>query len=57
MVVRLTDTFTPTLLNEVTLSYVDSHITLADINGPGADLQPLHQLLGDVADKLHQSHF
>ena len=41
LVARLTDTFTPTLFNEVTLSYVDSHITLTDINGPGADLQPI----------------
>jgi hypothetical protein len=41
MVVRLTNTLSPSLLNEFTASYVNSHITLADINGPGANLQPL----------------
>ncbi len=41
MVVRLTDTISPTLLNEIVVSYVDSHITLTDENGPGANLQPL----------------
>lgn len=41
MVVRLTDTISPSLLNEFVISYVDSHITLNDINGPGANLQPL----------------
>ncbi len=41
MVVRLTDTFSPTLLNEFVVSYVDAHVTLSDINGPGANLQPL----------------
>jgi hypothetical protein len=41
MVVRLTDTFTPTLLNEFVVSYVNSHITLTNQNGPGANLQPI----------------
>jgi hypothetical protein len=41
MVVRLTDTFTPTLLNEFVLSYVDSNITLRDQNAPGTNLQPI----------------
>jgi|SRR5580704_7982201 hypothetical protein len=35
VVVRLTDTITPTLLNEVTASFANSHITLNDVNGPG----------------------
>jgi Carboxypeptidase regulatory-like domain len=41
MVVRLTDTFSPSLLNEFVISYVDAHVTLSDINGPGADFQPI----------------
>jgi hypothetical protein len=41
MVVRLTDTFSPTLLNEFVISYVDAHITLYDINGPGANLSTI----------------
>ena len=41
MVVKLTNTLSPSLLNEFTLSYVNSHITLADENGPGVNLQPL----------------
>ena len=35
MVVRLTQTITPTLLNETVFSYTDARITLADVNGPG----------------------
>ena len=35
MVVRLTETITPTLLNETVFSYTNSHITLSDENGPG----------------------
>ncbi len=35
MVARLTQTITPSLLNEFTASYVDSHITLNNLNGPG----------------------
>lgn len=35
MVVRLTQTITPTFLNETAFSYTNSHITLADVNGPG----------------------
>ena len=35
MVVRLTQTVTPSLLNETVFSYTDAHITLADVNGPG----------------------
>jgi hypothetical protein len=41
MVVRLTDTVSPSLLNEFVVSYVDAHVTLSDVNGPGANLQPL----------------
>ncbi len=32
---RLTDTISPTLLNDLVISYVNSGITLADKNGPG----------------------
>ncbi len=39
MVARLTDTLSPSLLNEFVVSYVDSKITLANINGPGGNLQ------------------
>jgi protocatechuate 3,4-dioxygenase beta subunit len=35
MMVRVTQTMTPSLLNEAVFSYNDSHITLADVNGPG----------------------
>jgi len=35
IVARLTNTITPTLLNEVEASFTNSHITLADVNGPG----------------------
>jgi len=35
LVARVTDTISPTLLNDVVLSYTDSNITLTDQNGPG----------------------
>lgn len=35
LVARLTHTISPTLLNQIALSYVDSNITLVDRNGPG----------------------
>jgi hypothetical protein len=35
MVVRLTQTITPSLLNETVFSYTNSHITLSNVNGPG----------------------
>jgi Carboxypeptidase regulatory-like domain len=35
LVARVTDTISPTLLNDLLLSYVNSGITLADQNGPG----------------------
>jgi hypothetical protein len=38
MVVRLTNTITPKVLNEFLISYEDAHITLSDIAGPGANL-------------------
>lgn len=41
MVVKLTNTLSPSLLNEFTASYVNAHITLADENGPGVNLSPL----------------
>ncbi len=40
MVARLTHTISPTLLNDFSVSYVDEHITLANIPGPGANLNP-----------------
>jgi len=43
LVVRLTNTITPTLLNEFVVSYADSHITLKTANGPGANLAPVPQ--------------
>jgi Carboxypeptidase regulatory-like domain/TonB-dependent Receptor Plug Domain len=39
MVVRLTGAISPSLLNEFVVSYVNSHITLADVSGPGGNLQ------------------
>ncbi len=41
MVVRLTETISPTLVNEFVVSYVDSHITLRDVGAAGAALQPI----------------
>ena len=35
LVAHLTHTITPTLLNELEASFINSHITLADVNGPG----------------------
>jgi hypothetical protein len=35
LVARLTDTISPTLLNDLVISYVNSGITLTDQNGPG----------------------
>lgn len=35
LVARLTNTISPTLLNDLVISYVNSNITLADENGPG----------------------
>ncbi len=39
MVVRLTDTLSPSLLNEFVISYANAHISLSDQAGPGANLQ------------------
>ncbi len=40
LVTELTQTFTPTLLNQFVATYANSHITLTDVNGPGgADFQ------------------
>ncbi len=38
MVARLTNTISPSLLNEFVVSYVNSHITLNDVSGPGGNL-------------------
>ena len=35
VMVRLTQTITPSFLNETTFSFTNSHITLSDTNGPG----------------------
>ena len=39
LVARLTHTISPTLLNDLVISYVNSSITLTDQNGPGARFQ------------------
>ena len=36
LVARITQTISPTLLNDLVVSYVNSNITLADQNGPGS---------------------
>ncbi len=41
MVARLTNTFSSSLFNEFVVSYVNAHITLNDVNGPGANLKPI----------------
>ncbi len=41
LVVRLTDTLSPSLLNEFVVSYVNSRITLKDVSAAGATLQPI----------------
>ena len=40
MVARLTDTVTPSLLNDFVFSYVNADITLKNVAGPGANLDP-----------------
>jgi hypothetical protein len=40
MVVRLTNTITPSLLNDFVVSYVNADITLRNTPGPGANLDP-----------------
>jgi hypothetical protein len=45
VVARLTDTITPSLLNDFTVTYANSHITLENVNGPGgADFHRPDQL-------------
>ena len=39
LVAHLTDTISPTLLNDFSANYVNSNITLVDENGPGAQFQ------------------
>jgi protocatechuate 3,4-dioxygenase beta subunit len=50
MVVRLTQTITPSLLNETVFSYTNSHITLATLNGPGGANYQRPAGLGDPDD-------
>jgi hypothetical protein len=50
MVVRLTQTITPSLLNETVFSYTDSHITLTNVNGPGGANFQRPAGLGNPAD-------
>jgi hypothetical protein len=38
LVARFNTTINPTMVNEVVASYVDSHITLSDLSGPGGNL-------------------
>ncbi len=49
MVVRLTQTLTPSLLNETVFSYNNAHITLANVNGPGGANFQRPAGLGDPA--------
>ncbi len=49
MMVRLTQTLSPTLLNETVFSYTDSHITLADVPGPSVSSVQRPAGLGDPA--------
>ncbi len=50
VVVSLTETFSPTLLNEVIFSYTNSHITLSNVNGPGGANYTRPAGLGNPAD-------
>ena len=50
MMVRLTATVTPTLLNEAVFSYTDSHITLTNVSGPGVVSITRPAGLGNPAD-------
>lgn len=50
MLVRVSQTFTPSLLNETVFSYTDSHITLANENGPGGANYARPAGLGNPAD-------
>jgi hypothetical protein len=52
LVARLTHTISPTLLNDLVVSYVDSNITLVDENGPGGAQFQRNPALGQplVAD-------
>jgi hypothetical protein len=47
LLVRVTQTMTPSLLNETVFSYTNSHITLADLNGPGGANYQRPSGLGD----------
>ena len=47
MLVRLTQTITPTLLNETVFSYTDARITLDNVNGPGGAVYTRPAGLGD----------
>ena len=50
MMVRLTQTFTPSLVNETLFSYTNSHITLSNVNGPGGANFQRPSGLGDPND-------
>ncbi len=47
MLLRLTQTITPSLLNETVFSYSNSHITLSNVNGPGGANYQRPASLGD----------
>ena len=47
LVVRFTQTISPSLLNETVFSYTNSHITLTNVNGPGGANYQRPAALGD----------
>jgi len=47
---RLTETLSPSLLNETVLSFTNQHITLSDVNGPGGANFTRPAGLGNPAD-------
>jgi Carboxypeptidase regulatory-like domain/TonB-dependent Receptor Plug Domain len=49
MVVRLSQTITPSLVNEFVASYVNSHITLSDVGAQGGVIQPPQNGMCDPA--------
>jgi hypothetical protein len=54
LVARVSGAFSPTFLNEFGVSYTQSHITLADIPGPGVSLARPAALDGACADPTAQ---
>lgn len=50
VVARLTETLSPSLLNQTVISFTNQHITLADVNGPGGANYLRPAGLGNPAD-------